>query len=92
MAIAKNERSKVVLDKSIDQHASMCVDNTETLSEAKNLCKELDDDIESRVKYFTNCLSKSSKNYREWLMEDYKLKLALLLGKKYREKIMNEPD
>jgi len=92
MAIAKNERSKVVLDKSIDQHAAMCVDNTETLSEAKHLSKELEEDIECRVKYFTNCLSKSSKNYREWLVEDYKLKLALLLGKKYREKIMNEPD
>ena len=92
LAIAKNERSKVVLDKSIDQHAAMCVDNTETLNEAKHLSKELEDDIECRVKYFTNCLSKSSKNYREWLMEDYKLKLALLIGKKYREKIMNEPD
>lgn len=92
LAIAKNERSKVVIDKSLDQHAAMCVDNTETLPEAKSLSRELEDDIESRVKYFTKCLSKSSKNYREWLMEDYKLKLALLIGKKYREKIMNEPD
>ena len=92
LAIAKNERSKVVIDKSLDQHAAMCVDNTETLPEAKSLSRELEDDIESRVKYFTKCLSKSSKNYREWLMEDYKQKLALLIGKKYREKIMNEPD
>lgn len=92
LAIAKNERSKVVIDKSLDQHAAMCVDNTETLPEAKGLSKELEDDIESRVKYFTKCLSKSSKNYREWLMEDYKQKLTLLIGKKYREKIMNEPD
>ena len=92
LAISKNERSKVVIDKSLDQHAAMCVDNTETLPEAKALSRELEDDIESRVKYFTKCLSKSSKNYREWLMEDYKQKLALLIGKKYREKIMNEPD
>lgn len=92
LAIAKNERSKVVIDKSLDQHAAMCVDNTETLPEAKMLSRELEDDIESRVKYFTKCLSKSSKNYREWLMDDYKQKLTLLIGKKYREKIMNEPD
>jgi hypothetical protein len=37
-------------------------------------------------------LSQCSKNYREWLVDDYKLKLILLTGKKYREKIMNEPD
>lgn len=89
-AIAKNLRSKIVLDNSLDQHASMCVDNTETLQEAKKLAKELEEDIDCRVKYFTACLSKSSKNYREWLAEDYKTKLLLLIGKKYREKIMNE--
>lgn len=89
-AIANNERAKVVLDKSLDQHARMCVDNTETLQEAKQLSKELQEDIESRVKHFTVYLSKSSKNYREWLTEDYKTRLLLLIGKRYREKIMNE--
>ncbi|PZQ86791.1 MAG: hypothetical protein DI548_06595 [Flavobacterium johnsoniae] len=90
IAISQNLRSKVVLEKSLDQHASMCVDNAETINEAKNLSKLLYDDIESRIRYYTNCLSKSSKNYREWLVEDYKTKLLLLIGKKYREKIMNE--
>jgi superfamily II DNA or RNA helicase len=92
LAIKQNLRSKVVLDKSLDQHATMCVYNTETLQEAKSLCKELDDDIECRIKRYAKCLSQCSKNYREWLVDDYKLKLTLLLGKKYREKIMNEPD
>jgi superfamily II DNA or RNA helicase len=92
LAIKFNERSKIVLEKSIDQHAAMCVDNTETLQEAKSLAKELNADIEYRVKRFSNCLSQCSKNYREWLMEDYVLKLTLLMGKKYREKIMNEAD
>ena len=92
LIIKQNLRSKVVLDKSLDQHATMCVYNTETLQEAKSLCKELDDDIECRIKRYAKCLSQCSKNYREWLVDDYKLKLTLLLGKKYREKIMNEPD
>ena len=70
----------------------MCVDNTEELQEAKALSKELEDDIECRIKRFSKCLSQCSKNYREWLMEDYKLKMTLLIGKKYREKIMNEAD
>ncbi len=92
LAISQNLRSKVVLEKSLDQHASMCVDNTEDLKEAKALSKELEQDIECRIKRYAKCLSQCSKNYREWLIEDYTLKLTLLIGKKYREKIMNEPD
>ncbi|MFH6959996.1 DEAD/DEAH box helicase [Flavobacterium aquidurense] len=92
LIIKQNLRSKVVLDKSLEQHAAMCVDNTETLQEAKSLGKELDDDIDCRIKRYSKCLSQCSKNYREWLVDDYKLKLVLLIGKKYREKIMNEPD
>lgn len=92
LAIKQNLRSKIVLDKSLEQHASMCVDNTETLQEAKALGKELDDDIECRIKRYAKCLSQCSKNYREWLVDDYKKNLTLLIGKKYREKIMNEPD
>lgn len=92
LAIKHNLRSKIVLDKSLEQHAAMCVDNTETLQEAKALARELDDDIECRIKRYAKCLSQCSKNYREWLVDDYKKNLTLLIGKKYREKIMNEPD
>jgi superfamily II DNA or RNA helicase len=85
-AIAQNQRSKVVFDKSLDQHAAMCVDNSEDLYGAKQLAKELADDIESRMKRYVSCLSHCSKNYRGWLIEDYKSKLILLIGKKFREK------
>ncbi len=91
-AVAQNLRSKIVLDKSLEQHASMCVDNAEDLKGAKLLFKELDPDIECRLKRYAKCLSQCSKNYREWLIDDYKQKLVLLIGKKYREKIMNEAD
>jgi hypothetical protein len=70
--IAQNLRSKVVLDKSLN--SSMCVDNTETLQQAKSLSRELDEDIECRIKRYSKCLSQCSKNYREWLVDDYKLK------------------
>jgi superfamily II DNA or RNA helicase len=92
LIIKQNLRSKVVLDKMIEQHAAMCVDNCESILEAKSLMRELGDDIECRMKRYSNCLSHCSKNYREWLVEDYKTKLTLLIGKKYREKIMNEDD
>jgi hypothetical protein len=48
----------------------------------------LEADIDCRVKRYSKCLSQCSKNYREWLVDDYKLKMTLLIGKKYREKIM----
>lgn len=87
LAIRNQERPKVVIDKSIRHHAHMCVDNSENLNEAKHLAKELNDDIESRVRHFTTCLANSTKNYRDWLIEDYKVRLLVEIGKLHREKI-----
>jgi superfamily II DNA or RNA helicase len=92
LAIAQNQRSKIVIDKSLEQHALMCVVNTEEVYDAKQLAKELNYEIEYRMKRYAKCLSHCSKNYSEWLIEDYKMKLIVLIGKKYREKIMNEED
>ena len=87
VAIKQNFRSKVVVEKSLEQHASMCVYNSNDLSGAKQLAKELLPDIECRMKRYSKCLSHCSKNYREWLIEDYKTKLILLIGKKVREQL-----
>jgi hypothetical protein len=61
LAIKQNLRSKVVLEKSLDQHSLMCVYNTETLQEAKSIRGELDDDIDCRIKRYSKCLSQCSK-------------------------------
>lgn len=86
--ISQNLRSKIVLEKSLEQHATMCIENTSEFYEAKLLARELQGDIECRMKRYANCLSHCSKNYREWLAEDYKVKLNLLIGKKYREALL----
>lgn len=86
-AVSQNLRSKTVIEKSLEQHAAMCIDNTEELYDARLLAKELHPDIECRMKRYANCLSHCSKNYREWLVEDYQQKLILLIGKKFREKL-----
>lgn len=86
--LALNQRSKIVLDKSITQHATMCVENSTELFEARMLSKLLHDDIDSRVKKFVSCLGKTSKNYREWLIEDYKQKLSSEIGRIYRISIL----
>lgn len=87
--IASNLRSKEVLERSLEQHATMCIENTEELYDAKQLAKELSDDIECRIKRYSKCLSQCSKNYKEWLIEDYKIKLNLLISKKYRESLFD---
>ncbi len=84
-AMAKNMRLKTVFEKSLEQHADMCVDNSQDLYGAKQLAKLLEGDIDYRMKCYASCLSHCSKNYREWLIDDYKSKLTLLIGKKYRE-------
>ncbi|WP_106791324.1 DEAD/DEAH box helicase [Aquimarina sp. Aq78] len=68
-------RSLTVLEKSIEQHAIMCVQNSEDVFDARILSKLLDQDIEFRVRRYSYCISKSTKNYRDWLEEDYKRKL-----------------
>lgn len=68
-------RSLTVLEKSIEQHAIMCVQNSEDVFDARILSKLLDQDIEYRVRRYSYCISKSTKNYRDWLGEDYKRKL-----------------
>ncbi|AXT55347.1 DEAD/DEAH box helicase family protein [Aquimarina sp. MMG015] len=72
-------RSKSVLEKSIEQHAKMCAENSEDVFDARILSKLLEHDIEYRVRRYSYCISKSTKNYRDWLQEDY--------GRKLRSKI-----
>lgn len=90
--VKNNLKAKTIIEKSILQHALMCVDNTNDLKEARLLAKELSEDIEFRVRLYCACLGNVTKNYRTWLIEDYLLKLTLEIGKQNRIKIMNEPD
>ena len=83
--LRQNLRSKQVLEKSIQQHMQICFENSADVIEAKALSKLLYDDIDSRVTQYIKCIGKTSKTYREWLIEDYKSKLSLAIGRKYRE-------
>lgn len=76
LSMDRKEKPKVVIDKSIYQHAFMCAENSETVNEARKLARELDGDIEYRVKQYAKLLSKTTKNYREWLVDDYKTRLS----------------
>jgi len=80
-AIEQNQKPKIVIRNSIRQHALMCADNAASVSEALQLSRELDKEIDWRIKQYAKCLGKVTKNYTEWLQEDYRSKLRILIQK-----------
>ncbi|QYJ67707.1 DEAD/DEAH box helicase [Flavobacterium litorale] len=85
LAMDEKRKPRTVIEKSIRQHAMMCLENTESIPEARKLAKELGQDIEYRVKQYAKLLAKTTKNYKQWLIDDYKHKLNLMIGKLYIE-------
>ncbi|MFM1808294.1 MAG: hypothetical protein RLZZ242_1019 [Bacteroidota bacterium] len=80
---ALGQRPKKVLEESIDQHALMCIENSANITEARQLMILLEDDIKNRVKQYTYCIMNNTKNYKEWLEEDYNRKLRSKLVQCY---------
>lgn len=80
-ALDNQLKPKIVIRDSIRQHALMCADNSATIAEALLLTEELNKEIDWRVKQYAKCLGKVTKNYTEWLQDDYKSKLKLLVKK-----------
>lgn len=78
--IKKGLKSKAVLERSLEQHMNMCVENSEDVFDARLLAKELEEDIAYRIRKYSYCISNSTKNYRDWLKEDYMRKLRLKIN------------
>lgn len=84
---AEGKKSKLVLEKSIEQHAQICVENSEDVFDARILAKELKDEIQYRVKQYSYCIMNNTKNYKEWLEEDYERKLRSSISKMFAAKM-----
>lgn len=82
-ATLKGESSKVILERSIEQHAHICVENSEDIFDALYLAKQLEEDIDDRIEKYAKCISKSTGNFRNWLKDDYKLKLRNYLRENF---------
>jgi len=80
-------KSKTVLDRSIEQHAQICVENSEDVFDARILAKQLKDEIAYRVRQYSYCIMNNTKNYKEWLEEDYERKLRLSISQKFAAKM-----
>ena len=74
-SVRSGKSSKVVLEKSIEQHARICTENSEDVYDALGLAKMLGEDIDNRIQKYSKCISKSTFNFIHWLKGDYRLKL-----------------
>ena len=84
---AHGKKSKEVLDLSIEQHAQMCVENSEDIFDARILAKMLKDEIEYRIKQYSHCIMNNTQNYRDWLQEDYERRLRLRISQLYASRL-----
>ncbi len=84
---AQGLKSKTVLERSIEQHAMICVENSEDVFDARILAKQLKDEISYRVLQYSYCIMNNTKNYKEWLEEDYERKLRLSISQKFAAKM-----
>ena len=68
-------RPKVVLERSLEQHLKMCIENSQDSIGFNELVDLLGDDIAYRIRLFSYCICKSTDNYLKWLKLDYERKL-----------------
>jgi len=84
-SVRSGESSKVVLERSIAQHAYICTENSEDVYDALALAKLLGDDIDYRIGKYTKCISKSTTNFVDWIREDYRKKLNAYIRSNFDE-------
>ena len=71
----KGKRPKEAIEVSLQNHVIMIKRVAEDEFHAIELIDELDGDIEQRIRDYTKCISKTTDNYRQWLIEEYNRKL-----------------
>ncbi len=84
-ALSTGERPKSVIDNSLAQHTSICLENSSSTEEALELADLLKEEVEYRVRVYCRCLSKTSESYVKWLQDDYKRRLKFMLVKRSHE-------
>jgi superfamily II DNA or RNA helicase len=83
--IRSGESSKRVLEKSIEHHAKMCIENSEDVFDALILAKKLGEETDDRINRYAKCISKSTHNFVTWLKDDYRKKLNAYLRSNFDE-------
>ena len=76
-------KSFLVIEKSIEQHSKICIENCEDVFEARERIKDLQDEIAYRIKQYCYCIMNSTQNYKDWLFEEYNRRLRLSFNGKF---------
>ena len=82
-AMREHHRPKIVIDRSIEQHLQMCMENSTNSDEALVLAGLLKEEIEYRVRIYAQCLSRTTESYVRWMQDEYKRRLRSGLVMKY---------
>lgn len=83
VAVGKGLKSITAIERSIEQHSQICIDNSDTIQEARSMTQLLQDDIGYRIKQYSYCIMNSTQNYKDWLMDEYIRKLRLSFNGKF---------
>ncbi len=87
------QRPILAVERSIDQHIKICIENSSNLHEALQLVHLLEDEIDYRCRVYGRCLSKTTENYIKWLKTEYSRKLKNALLRNYQSTMeFNEED
>lgn len=81
----RGQHSKKVLQRSVEQHARMVAENSEDVFDARILARELEEDIRDRIRRYSHLITNNTKNYRDWLFEDYNRKLRVKINELFRD-------
>jgi type I site-specific restriction endonuclease len=73
--LSNHDKSSVVLDRAIIQHKNIILENTDDLATALSLIRLLKDDVEDRIRRYCYCICNSTRNYKEWAIDDYTTRL-----------------
>ena len=90
-ALERGKRPRVAIERCLAHHTEMCLNNcSDELSEALELAKLLEEDIKYRLRKYSYCICKSTKNYLSWLEDDYTEKLKRNINKEFRLMVLRQ--
>lgn len=81
--IKSGKKSFTVIERSIAQHSQLCIENSEDVFDARDLAKQLQDEIAYRIRQYCYCIMNSTQNYKDWLFEEYNRKLRISFNGKF---------
>lgn len=77
--VLRGRRTVEAVDLSLEDHYNRILENTDDFFEAIDLLNLLQEEIHFRLKVYTRNLAKASKNYFQYLLDDYNEKIKFRL-------------